>query len=216
MARWLMNNIERNIVILTGRIGSGKSTAARFFKEFGATVFSADEFSRSVIEPGHAAYIEIVNQFSDSILNSEQRIDRKALGKIVFSDPIKLRALENIIHPKVRELAIATFKRELERDPRALIVYECPLFFETELSKIQWRHVILLTASNDLVGLRVGARDGLLPEEIVERLSQQMSDDRRLLMLQTYSEPHTLLENNTTIDDLRSKVKELYSKLANE
>ncbi len=72
---------------LTGGIASGKSTISHVLKEMGARIIDADLLAREVLMPGTAAYSETVKLFGKRILSSDGRIDRKALGGIVFRDP---------------------------------------------------------------------------------------------------------------------------------
>ena len=95
---------------ITGPIGCGKSTVAGWLGEFGATVVDADRLAREVVEPGTPALEAVVARFGPAVLAPDGRLDRPALGRIVFADPNALRDLEVIVHPAVRpriEAAVA-------------------------------------------------------------------------------------------------------------
>lgn len=87
---------------ITGPIGCGKSTVARWLGELGAVVIDADEIAREVVEPGGPALAEVLATFGDAVRTPDGRLDRAALGRIVFQDPAALRRLELIVHPAVR------------------------------------------------------------------------------------------------------------------
>jgi len=87
---------------ITGPIGCGKSQVVRWLAELGVHVVDADRISRSVTSPGHPAHDLVLRRFGAAVAGPDGELDRAALGRIVFSDPIALRDLEQIVHPAVR------------------------------------------------------------------------------------------------------------------
>ncbi len=97
---------------LTGPIGCGKTTVAAWLGELPAVVvIDADRVARQVVEPGEPALEEVFEQFGEALRRPDGSLDRAALGRIVFADPVALRDLEAIIHPAVRPRILATMKR---------------------------------------------------------------------------------------------------------
>jgi dephospho-CoA kinase len=92
---------------LTGPIGCGKSTVARWLGEAGAIVVDADEVARDVVEPGTPELEAVVTAFGSGLRRADGRLDRAALGRIVFRDPEALARLERIVHPAVRARILA-------------------------------------------------------------------------------------------------------------
>ena len=111
-------------VILTGGIGSGKSTAAALLSEWGAQVVDADELAREVVAPGSEGLSEVVEEFGTDVLAADGSLDREALAEVVFDDPERLGALEQIVPPLVEALAS---ERLAAGVGAPLLVYEVPL-----------------------------------------------------------------------------------------
>ncbi|HET7830886.1 MAG TPA: dephospho-CoA kinase [Candidatus Limnocylindrales bacterium] len=91
---------------ITGPIGCGKSTVARWLGELGAHVVDADQEARAVTLPGGAVHDVVVRRWPEAT-GEDGTLDRAALGRIVFADPAQLRALEGIVHPAVRPRVLA-------------------------------------------------------------------------------------------------------------
>ena len=87
---------------LTGGIASGKTLVADELAARGAVVIDADVLAREVVEPGTPGLAAVVERFGADVLTDDGRLDRAALGRIVFADPEARRDLERIIHPAVR------------------------------------------------------------------------------------------------------------------
>jgi dephospho-CoA kinase len=92
---------------LTGPIGCGKSKVASWLGERGAIIIDADLLAREVVEPGQPAFAQVVDAFGLGIVTGDGRLDRSALGRIVFADPAALARLEAIVHPAVRPRIVA-------------------------------------------------------------------------------------------------------------
>ncbi len=92
---------RRNVWLLTGGIGSGKSTIRKMMSERGALTIDADQVGHQVLEPGGAAHDEVAARWPEVVF--EGIIDRKRLADIVFNDSAELHALEAISHPAISE-----------------------------------------------------------------------------------------------------------------
>ena len=93
---------------ITGPIGCGKSTVARWLGERpGVVVVDADQVGREVLDPGEPVLAAVIERFGASLLRADGKLDRAALGRLVFADPGALRDLEAIVHPAVRPRILA-------------------------------------------------------------------------------------------------------------
>ena len=94
------------VIGLTGGIGSGKSTVARFLAEMGAEVVDLDKVGHEAIRPGTTAWESIVAEFGRDVLTADGKIDRARLGKVVFGDKKTLKRLNAIVHPAIDSIVM--------------------------------------------------------------------------------------------------------------
>jgi len=161
------------IVALTGGIGSGKSLAAQYFSELGARVVDADQLARVAIERGSEGFDEVALRFGEQIMRNGD-IDRKALGEIIFAEPKAKSDLEEIIHPRVREL-FAEVVADLK--PDEILIYEIPLLVETGAVA---NFDVIITIEADLEARKERLRKrGMFISEIEKRIAQQASREDR-------------------------------------
>ena len=107
---------------LTGPIGCGKSTVAAWLAELGAVVVDADRVARDVVASGEPALAEVLAAFGDRVRATDGSLDRAALGRIVFGDPVALTRLEGILHPAVRPRILAAMEAATEAGAAAVVV----------------------------------------------------------------------------------------------
>ncbi len=115
---------------LTGNIAAGKSTVARWFGEWGATVIDADQIVHDLQQPGTPVFDAICEHFGTSILASDGTINRTILRGLVLDDPQERATLNQIVHPAVRERRRVLVANARDRGD-ALVVSDIPLLFET-------------------------------------------------------------------------------------
>lgn len=108
---------------LTGPIGCGKSTIARWLGERpGVAVIDADRVAREVLDPGEPALAAVATRFGAGLLGPGGELDRGALGRIVFADPAALRHLEAIVHPAVRPRILAALAAADDEGASAVVI----------------------------------------------------------------------------------------------
>jgi dephospho-CoA kinase len=188
---------------LTGGVASGKSTASALLSELGAVVIDADVLAREVVARGTEGLAAVVAEFGPEVLGSDGALDRPRLGALVFAEPDRRRALEAIIHPRVRARAAEI---EAAAPPGALVVHDIPLLAETGQAG-SFDAVLVVDVPVDVqVDRMVGIR-GMSEEEARARIAAQASREERL-SIATY-----VVDNTGSVDDLRARVAEVYQKL---
>lgn len=120
---------------LTGGIASGKSAVAAMLRDMGFAVLDADALAHKLIEPGQAAYAEVIQEFGPSITEPSGRVDRSKLGAIVFADRAMLDRLNAIVHPRVAEVILSQFEVWRRAGVRDAVFVEAALLIESGIHK---------------------------------------------------------------------------------
>ncbi|MEE8617758.1 MAG: dephospho-CoA kinase, partial [Nitrosomonadaceae bacterium] len=94
------------VIGLTGGIGSGKTSAAKFFTTVGANVIDTDKIARELTQPQGVAISRIQKSFGRNFITANGELDRKKMRDLVFSDATSRRQLEAILHPLIRTEAV--------------------------------------------------------------------------------------------------------------
>jgi dephospho-CoA kinase len=161
---------------LTGGIGSGKSEVARLLAARGAVVVDADALAREALAPGTPGLAAVVAEFGPEVLAADGSLDRGRLGRLVFADAARRRALEAIVHPYVGRRSAELMAAAADD---AVVVYDVPLLVENDLQG-GYDVVVVVDASDEtrlqrLVGVR-----GMDEEDARARMAAQASRTERL------------------------------------
>jgi len=191
---------------ITGISGSGKHTAAKFFKQNGWVILDADKIAHYLYRPYTGVWKSIVKEFSEEILTKNDLIDRVKLGKIVFnaSKPDEAKAaldkLNQIIHPYV----IRHIRNEIHRQYRrgSDIAIVVALWRESGLENICDK-LLLVKAAPELRSKRIQGRDGISPETYQMRINNQNEPPN----------PDFVVENDGNVKELNGKLGEVLQSL---
>jgi len=193
------------IVGLTGGIATGKSLVAGELKRLGAHIIDADRVAREIVEPGKPAYNDIVKEFGPGIIQPDGTVDRKALGNIVFCDPVALDRLNSITHPRIRE-RIREEAGRLSADGDAIVVLDIALLIEMGV-RYEVEKIIVVYCDDEQQVQRLMERDNLTRVEAQKRLSCQM-DIKEKLKYADY-----VIDNSGPMDKTIEQARALYGEL---
>lgn len=185
---------------LTGGIGSGKSVVAKAFMALGAPVICTDTIARELVEPGQAALAEIAATFGDAMLLPDGRLDRAAMRKRVFADADGRRALEAILHPRIRD----EVRARVAAATAPYAVVDIPLLAETgQAFRPLLHHVLVVECDADTRRRRVMQRDGASAEQVEAMLAAQASDEARRALADD------VVVNEGSLEELADRVSAL-------
>ncbi|WP_409297284.1 dephospho-CoA kinase [Peribacillus sp. SCS-26] len=194
----------KKVIGITGGIASGKSTVSGYIRELGFTVIDADAAARIVVEPGQAAYEQIVEHFGPAILSDNGTIDRPKLGAVIFNDEGERLKLNSIVHPAVRKW-MEEQKAEAFLRGEKTVFMDIPLLFESRIGYMV--DAVILVYVNELTQLaRLMARNSFSKEEAEARIASQMP----------LREKKTLADAVIDNEDSREETKEQLQKLLRE
>ncbi len=189
---------------LTGGIASGKSTVAAIFADLGARLIDADLLARRAVEPGTGALGRVAAEFGGEYLLPDGSLDRKKMGRLVFSDSKRRAALEAIVHPEVWRLAAAERERIVREDSKAVIIYDAALLIESGGHRKADR-VIVVAADAETQILRLMGRDRLSRQEARRRVEAQMPLEEKKKFADH------LIDSTWPIDRIKEECKRLYA-----
>ena len=189
-------------IALTGGIATGKSTVGSLLRLYGMIIIDADEIAHKILD---SSLGEIKALFGERFIVDE-KVDRVALGAIVFSNKEKRETLQNILHPKIKaEIFKQSRKYEGFKFPYLI---DIPLFFETKNYKIE-DSLVIYTNKNTQIK-RFMQRNKLTKEEALERINTQMDiEEKKIKALWVIDNngnlKHLQKECQKFVDDIKEK-----------
>ncbi len=167
------------VVVITGGIGAGKSTAAEFLRSKGAVTVDADQVASHVLEPGSPVLARVAEEFGDRVLASDGSLDRSALAAWAFASLARTKRLNAIVHPAVaREVGPAIANMRLLPDPPPVVVLEIPLLAEAPVFA-ELADVVLAISAPEDVRVARAVSERLSESEVRRRLAVQAGDVER-------------------------------------
>jgi dephospho-CoA kinase len=189
------------IIGLTGGIATGKSEAAKIFKQSGCYIIDADKISKQLTSKGSDVLKKIEESFGAGILTSKKTLNRKKLANLIFNDKGAKLQLERILHvyiiKKINEIAAKKYKD-------ADIIIDAPLLFEVGLDRI-CEKVVVIYAKHSLQIKRFMKRDRLSKEEAKKRIAVQMPIEEKMMLATV------VIDNSSSLKDLEKNIKRIYS-----
>ncbi len=170
------DNEQPLVVAVTGGIASGKSALTDAFAALAVPVADADIAARAVVEPGTPGLADVVARFGRGMIDSDGRLDRRALRERVFAEPAQRRVLEAIMHPRIRRWladAVADW-----RAPYGLL--SVPLLAENAAAYAWVDRVLVVDVPESVQIERLMRRDGVGRDLADAMLAAQATRARRL------------------------------------
>lgn len=196
-------------VALTGGIACGKSYSLKEFEKLGVFPIEADRIAHEAISMGKPAYQKILEQFGESVLDSGGQIDRKELGRLVFSDARARERLNEIVHPYVfeRETQIRhAIQDELSTVSPLISMTDAALMVETGWYR-NYDVVIVVYCHPEIQLRRLTQRDRISEEEARRRIESQMPQ------LQKVCYADYLIENSGKLLTTREQIHHVFADL---
>src|SRR5262245_55859390 len=194
------------IVGLTGGIGSGKSTVSAMLAALGARVIDADQVGHDVYRPGTEGFRRVVDAFGAGVVAPDGRIDRRALGAIVFADAAARARLNAIVHPLIAAEVARRLEAARAEGHRAPLVVEAAILLEAG-----WRPLVdrlwVVSVERDTAAARLLASRALGDAEVQRRMDAQMPDAERQRVADV------VIENSGTLEALRARVEQAWREL---
>lgn len=186
---------------LTGGIGAGKSAVASRLARCGAVVVDADAIAREVVRAGTPGLDAVVEEFGADVLCADGELDRPALGRLVFADEARRRALNAIVHPLVRARSAELVAHA---DADSLVVHDIPLLVENGMAA-GFALTLVVRADEQTRLDRLTRHRGMTAEDAAARIRAQASDTERAAVADV------LLPNEGDLAELQSRVDSLYA-----
>jgi len=196
-------------IAITGGIASGKSKLSNFLKSKGEIVIDLDLISHTLTDSDEDTIREIAEIFGDDIKRQSGGIDRKLLASKVFSNSENKKKLEEILHPRIRQVMM----NEIDLVERDNVFVEVQLLAEKNMGSL-FDHIIIVSVTKKQQINRLKIIRMMDSKLINQILDSQLTDEERRYQLSKY--PNDILENNESEDVFQQKIESLYKKLVNQ
>lgn len=183
-------------IAITGGLSSGKSTVSKLLEESGAFRIDSDAIVHQLLSTNKDCIERVVNLFGSQIINHNE-IDRMKVADIVFSDPKKLKALEEVVHPMLFE----ELERICKNNSGSNCVIEIPLV--QEIGREDFFDGILVVNSEEIIAKQRYVKAGHTEADYTRRMSRQWSLDKKA------AHADFVIINNGSLEELRENVKKL-------
>ncbi|WP_439152345.1 dephospho-CoA kinase [Winogradskyella sp.] len=188
------------IVGLTGGIGSGKTTIAKYYESLGVPVYIADKEAKELMSRSKVIKRKLIKLFGDAAYN-EGKLNRSYLAEMIFNDKSLLKKMNAIVHPKVA----SHFKRWLKKQDSKYVIKEAAIIFENSLEH-QYDYIITVVADEDLRIKRVTKRDNSSEEKVKAIIKNQWSDKEKII------KSDFVIKNND-LESAKEQAQEIHYKI---
>ena len=191
---------------LTGGLGSGKSTASKFFNSLGAFILDADNAAKKLIESSKKVKNELIKEFGTDIMDANSNVDKKKLARIAFQDEDHQQRLNYVVHPHIHNAIDESFNEILDQNNHELFIVDAALIYESGYDA-HLDYVIVVTAQLKHRMERALNRNTLTREEILKRIEFQWPEEDKTSLADF------VIHNDGTEAELNDQIIELYKEL---
>jgi len=191
---------------LTGGIGSGKSTASRYFESLGAFVLDADEEAKKLITSNETVQHELISEFGTDIIDGTGRMNKNKLSRVAFQDEDHQQRLNSVVHPYIFNLIDKEFNRVFNDKKHGVFIVDAALIYETGFDA-HLDYVIVVTAHLKNRMERALGRETLSREEILKRVDFQWPEEQKVNMADF------VVHNDGAEAELQKNIESLIKKL---
>lgn len=190
------------VIGITGGVGAGKSEILTYLKErCNCRVIMADRLAETLEEPGQECYRQLVALLGGEILRADGRIDRQKMAARIFADSKLLTAVNEIIHPAVKEYILQTIETEKAADALEYLFIEAALLIEDGYDRIV-DELWYIHADVDVRRQRLKDARGYSDEKIDSILKGQLSEEA------FYRHCPVVIENSGTLESVYQQINE--------
>ena len=186
---------------LTGGIGSGKSTIAKYFAKFGVPIIDADVIAREVTAAGTVAAKKISKYFGSEFITKNGTLDRKKLREAIFKDKKKRLWIEKLLHPLIYKQMQQ--KVETSRAPYCVLVV--PLLLESRNKTKFFDRILVVDCPKNVQLKRVLKRDQTAKSVAKAIICTQIDRKARI------KQADDVIKNNCSIVSLKKRIIKLHS-----
>ncbi len=201
-------------VVVTGGIGTGKSTVAKALAQRGGVHLDADAIVRELQQPGGELFEAMVEHFGEDVLAPDGNLNRQAIADIVFADKEQLDKLGDLVHPAVRREMMA--RRQALRDSGKVVISEVPLLVEGRLKQAEqdnssgatpdFDFVVVVIADQQTALARLEQR-GMSRQDAQARMANQASNEQRQAIADF------VIDNSGDLDELQPAIDECWARI---
>ena len=206
---------NRGIIVgITGGIACGKSTFAQLLVEKGAISINVDQVGHQLLKRGSSVMDKLIAAFGKGILDESGDVSREKLGTIVFNDKSARESLNAIMHPPIVQQSRARARQLVEEDPTCVVLIDAPLLIEAGAQDTV--DIIVVVAASTEIQLQRILDRSIAQNRPLERSEAQTRIDAQMPLSKKIEYADFVIENNSTVDELRQEVSLLWQELQRE
>ena len=194
--------MTKNLIGLTGGIGTGKSTVANYLATvYNLPILDADIYARDAVSVGSPILLQIAAKYGQDMILNDGNLNRSKLGEIIFNSPEERHWVESLIHPYVRKC----FDQAIKESSANTLILVIPLLFEANLQSLV-NQIWVVSCSPQQQQQRLIARNNLTPEQAIARINSQLPIGEKI------ARADVVLDNSSTLESLLKQIDIVISK----